>query len=182
METQPESDPNSSRPENPKPRFEEVEEDEDDDSELEEEDEEEEEDKTMTPDARVRRDRANMDSLFRRLSSERVPVHVHDIIIKGTKKTKDSVVEAEVESLFRDANSFQQLLHAAAVAKVRLHGLGIFDSVVITLDAGPPELPGTANVVIDVSEGGLLSGDFGVYTKPEVIIAGLLAFILNLFD
>ncbi|KAH6837372.1 Outer membrane OMP85 family protein [Perilla frutescens var. hirtella] len=121
----------------------------------------------MTPDARIRREESNMDSLFRRLSSERVPVRVHDIVIKGNKKTKDYVIEAEVEPLFRDAYSFQQLLRAAAVARGRLHGLGIFDSVSITLDAGPPELPGTANVVIDVTEGGLLSGDFGVYSKPE---------------
>lgn len=180
MESQPESDPNTSRPENPKPDYEEIEEDEDeDDSELEEE---EEDDKTMTPDARMQRDRADMDSLFRRLSSERVPVQVYDIVVKGNKKTKDSVIEAEVESLFRDANSFQQLLRAAAVAKLRLHRLGIFDSVSITLDAGPPELPGTANVVIDVSEGGLLSGDFGVYSKPEVLLLfGLVVFYLKSF-
>ncbi|XP_057784644.1 uncharacterized protein LOC131001990 isoform X2 [Salvia miltiorrhiza] len=163
MEAQPESDPKTNRAENPKPDYEEIEDDEDeDDTELEEDD-----DNEKTTDARMQRDRADMDSLFRRLSSERVPVRVHDIVVKGNRKTKDSVIEAEVETLFRDANSFQQLLRAAGVAKLRLHRLGIFDSVSITLDAGPPELPGTANVVIDVSEGSLLSGDFGVYSKPE---------------
>lgn len=172
MEAHPESDPQSSHPENPKPAYEEIEEDEEDeDLEPEEEEEEEEDDDpTMSPDARIRRDRANMNSLFQRLSSERVPARVHDIIIKGNKKTKDSLIEAEVEHLFRNANSFQELLRAAAIARVHLHGLGIFDSVTITLDAGPPELPGTANVVIDVSEGRLLTGDFGVFSKPEVFL------------
>lgn len=168
MEAQPKSDPQSSHPENPKPAFEEIEEDEEDeDLEPEEEEEEEDNDPTMSTDARIQRDRANMNSLFQRLTTERVPARVHDIIIKGNKKTKDSLIAAEVEPLFRGANSFQELLRAAAIARVHLHGLGIFDSVVITLDAGPPELPGTANVVIDVSEGRLLSGDFGVFSKPE---------------
>ncbi|KAG6393571.1 hypothetical protein SASPL_147815 [Salvia splendens] len=162
MEPHPGSDPKT-----PNPDYEEIEDDEadEDDSELEEDDDGD--DKSMSPDARMQRDRADMDSLFRRLSSERVPVRVHDIVVKGNKKTKDSVIEAEVEHLFRDANTFQQLLRAAGVAKLQLQRLGIFDSVSITLDAGPPELPGTANVVIDVSEGSLLSGDFGVYSKPE---------------
>lgn len=168
MEAQPESDPQSSHPENPKPAYEEIEEDED--LEPEEEEEEEDNDPTMSTDARIQRDRANMNSLFQRLTTERVPARVHDIIIEGNKKTKDSLIEAEVEPLFRGANSFQELLRAAAIARVHLHGLGIFDSVVITLDAGPPELPGTANVVIDVSEGRLLSGDFGVFSKPEVFL------------
>ncbi|GER50938.1 outer membrane OMP85 family protein [Striga asiatica] len=149
--------------------YEEIEDDEEEDTELEEEEEENEnESETMTPESRIQRDRANMNSLFRRLSKEQVPVRVHDVIIKGNTKTKDSLIEAEVESIFRDATSFQQLLRAAADASARLQSLEIFDSVNITLDAGPPELPGTANIVIEVSEvSNPLSGNVGIYTKPE---------------
>ncbi|KAL8050157.1 hypothetical protein ABFX02_06G065200 [Erythranthe guttata] len=168
MVEQPESDPKSTPPPVPIPDLEpdeEIEEDEDDEDFDEEEEEELE---TLTPEARMRMERTNMDSLFKRLSTERVPVRVHDVIIKGNTKTKDSVIEAEVEALFRDATSFQQLLRAAGVANARLRGLDIFESVNITLDAGPPELPGTANVVIEVSEvKNPLTGDFGVYSKPE---------------
>ncbi|KAK6156106.1 hypothetical protein DH2020_010354 [Rehmannia glutinosa] len=113
----------------------------------------------MTPEARIQMDRANMESLFGRLSTERVPVRVHDIIIKGNTKTKDSLIESEVEALPAAAAG-------RAVAK-RLQGLDIFDSINITLDAGPPELPGTANVVIQVSEAKMLTGNVGVYSKPE---------------
>ncbi|EPS58849.1 hypothetical protein M569_15965, partial [Genlisea aurea] len=109
-----------------------------------------------------------LESLLRRLSAEQVPVRVHDIIIKGNTKTKDFLIESMVEELFRGATSFQQLLQAAGIANMRLQGLEIFDLVNITLDAGPPELPGTANVVIDVSElKSPLSADFGMYTKPQ---------------
>ncbi|KAK6135788.1 hypothetical protein DH2020_030483 [Rehmannia glutinosa] len=168
MEGKTKADSQSSQPGSPNPDpepYEEIEEDEEDeDSELEQGEDEEE---TVTPEARMRMDRANMESLFGRLSTERVPVRVHDIIIKGNTKTKDSLIESEVEAVFRDATSFQQLLRAAAVANARLQGLDIFDSVNITLDAGPPELPGTANVVIQVSEAKMLTGNVGVYSKPE---------------
>ncbi|KAI3458513.1 hypothetical protein Pfo_015176 [Paulownia fortunei] len=168
MEAQPESDPKPNLPESPNPDPEPYEENEEDEEEEEFEQEEGEDSETMTPEARMRMERANMDSLFKRLSTERVPVRVHDVIIKGNTKTKDALIESEVEAVFRDATSFQQLLRAAGVANARLQGLDIFDSVNITLDAGPPELPGTANVVIEVSEAkNPLTGDFGIYSKPE---------------
>ncbi|GFP96856.1 sorting and assembly machinery component 50 homolog [Phtheirospermum japonicum] len=166
MEAQTGSDPKPNPTESPNPDpepYEEIEEDEED-----EEIEEDEEVETLTPEARMRKDRANMNSLFRRLSTEQVPVRVHDVIIKGNRKTKDSLIEAEVEALFRDATSFQQLLRAASVANARLQGLEIFESVNITLDAGPLELPGTANIIIEVSEpNNPLSGSIGAFSKPE---------------
>ncbi|KAL8492661.1 hypothetical protein ACS0TY_024017 [Phlomoides rotata] len=51
-----------------------------------------------------------MESLFRRLTTERVLVHVHDIIIKGNTRTKDSLIESETEEVLRGATTFQQLL------------------------------------------------------------------------
>ncbi|KAL8517626.1 hypothetical protein ACS0TY_015752 [Phlomoides rotata] len=144
--------------------YEEIREDEEDEeSELEEDDDVD----TVNPEARGRTEQANMDSLFRRLETERVAVHVHDIIIKGNTRTKDSLIESEAEEVLRGATTFQQLLRAAGVANARLRALEIFDSVNVTLDAGPPELPGTANVIIEVSEPKYpLAGNIGIFTKP----------------
>lgn len=107
-----------------------------------------------------------MESLVRRLSAEeRVVIRVNDVIIKGNTRTSSSLVAAEVEPIFREASSFRQLLLAAAAANARLQHLGLFDSVTITLDAGPP---GTANVVVEVSEANnRLTGDLGIYYQPE---------------
>ncbi|KAL8161047.1 hypothetical protein V2J09_012536 [Rumex salicifolius] len=110
--------------------------------------------------------KAKVESLFRRMSSEGVALRVHDVLIQGNTKTKEFVIEAEIGAL-RDATTLQELFQAASLINSRLRSLEIFDSVNITLDAGPPELPGTANVVIEVSElKNPLSGDIGVFTKP----------------
>ncbi|XP_075513380.1 uncharacterized protein LOC142548755 [Primulina tabacum] len=172
METQPESDPQPKQPENSKPdqeAFEEIEEEDEEGLEQDEEDEEGgEEPESISAEDRIRRDQVKMESLFIRISTERVPVRVHDVIIKGNNRTKDSLIESEVEELFRKANTVQQLLRAAGVANVRLQRLDIFESVNITLDAGPPELPGTANVIVEVAESkNPLTGDLGIFTKPE---------------
>ncbi|KAH6777769.1 Outer membrane OMP85 family protein [Perilla frutescens var. frutescens] len=113
------------------------------------------------------RDGAKMESLVRRLSSEeRVVIRVNDIIIKGNTRTSHSLVAAEVEPIFREASSLRQLLLAAAAANARLKHLGLFHSVTITLDAGPP---GTVNVVVEVSEAkNRLTGDLEIYCQPEV--------------
>ncbi|RLN29796.1 hypothetical protein C2845_PM05G34970 [Panicum miliaceum] len=86
----------------------------------------------------------------------------------GNTKTRDELIEAEVADLLRAAPTVQELLRAASVATSRLHRLDVFDAVKITLDAGPPELPGTTNVVIEVVEAANpLTGSAGVYSKPE---------------
>ncbi|KAL8137488.1 hypothetical protein V2J09_003489 [Rumex salicifolius] len=123
--------------------------------------------KRSSEELRLRSEKAKAESLFRRINSERVALRVHDVVIKGNTKTKESVIEAEIGAL-RDASSLQELFQAASVVNARLRGLQIFDSVNITLDAGPLELPDTANVVVEVSElNNPLSGDIGVFTKPE---------------
>ncbi|KAA8539551.1 hypothetical protein F0562_026243 [Nyssa sinensis] len=129
--------------------------------------EEEEEEENLTGESRMRSERAKMENLFNRISRERVPLRVHDLLIKGNIKTKDSLIEAEVEGL-KNATSMQELLQAATIANDRLHRLEIFDSVNITLDSGPPELPGTANVIVEVVETkNPLTGDIGIFSKPE---------------
>ncbi|PIN03735.1 putative cell surface protein [Handroanthus impetiginosus] len=173
MEAQPEPNQGPPRRESPKDDpeyFEEFEEEEEDDDDDDDEEEEEEESESMSPEARMRNERAKMESLVKRLSKNRVRVRVrvHDVIIKGNTKTKDSLIHSEVEAILRDATSFRQLLRAASIANGRLQRLDIFDSVNITLDAGPPELPGSANVVIEVSESkNPLTRDLGIYREPE---------------
>uniref|UniRef100_A0A452ZBZ7 Bacterial surface antigen (D15) domain-containing protein n=1 Tax=Aegilops tauschii subsp. strangulata TaxID=200361 RepID=A0A452ZBZ7_AEGTS len=112
--------------------------------------------------------REKVQSVFRRLSTDPVGIRVHDVIIRGNAKTRDELIEAEVADLLRSATTVQDLLSAAADASARLRGLDVFEAVNITLDAGPPELPGTTNVVIEVVEPAIpLSGNAGVYSKPE---------------
>lgn len=99
---------------------------------------------------------------------QELPARVHDVLIKGNTKTKDWVIEAEVEVL-KNATTIQELVEAAKIANAKLHNLQIFDSVNIRLEPGPPELAGTANVIIEVSETeSKLSGELGVYSKPSV--------------
>ncbi|KAF9608325.1 hypothetical protein IFM89_009015 [Coptis chinensis] len=110
-------------------------------------------------------ERNNFVYLMNILSKEKVNLRVHDIIIKGNKKTKDPLLESEVESL-KTATTLQELLLAAALVNSRLRNLDIFSSVNITLDSGP--LPGTANVIIEVDEKNIFSYFLGyLFSKPE---------------
>ncbi|XP_023550898.1 sorting and assembly machinery component 50 homolog B-like [Cucurbita pepo subsp. pepo] len=148
---------------------EEVEDEEEDEEDEDDEDDDEEEPPRRKPilDAsRLIAQRSKLENLVERMRKEKVRLRVHDILIKGNSKTKDSLIEAEVEAI-KNASTMQELLEAAGVANANLQRLEIFDSVKITLDSGPPELPGTANVVIEVVEtGNPLSGECGAYTKP----------------
>jgi outer membrane protein insertion porin family len=143
-----------------------------DDEEEEEDDEDEEEQepprKPLSRESQIRAHKSKMDNLFRRMQSEKVPLRVHDVLIKGNTRTKDSLIEAELEGL-KKATTLQGLLEAAGIANARLQQLEIFESVRVTLDSGPPELPGTANVIVDVVEtSSPLSGDLGAYMKTTV--------------
>ena len=123
---------------------------------------------SQPPLARLQEQRFKLETLSRRLSSELVPIRVHDVVIRGNAKTKEWVIEAELKGI-EDAATMQDLIRASEVALARLQGLGIFDSTNVRLEPGPPELPHTANVVVDVVEAAnRVSGEFGVYTKPSV--------------
>ncbi|KAJ4953012.1 hypothetical protein NE237_029844 [Protea cynaroides] len=142
-------------------------EEEDFEEDFEEEEEEEEDFEEDVSQARLLSERNKLNNLFRRLSTELVTVRVHDVLIKGNTKTKESLIEPELEAL-KKATTMQELLQAASVANARLQRLQIFDSVNITLDGGPPELPGTANVIVEVVETkNPLTGDIGIFSKPE---------------
>ncbi|RLM98680.1 hypothetical protein C2845_PM06G18870 [Panicum miliaceum] len=144
------------------PEFAEEEYEEDGEEEYEDEEEE------LDGPAAAAAERERVQSVFKRLSSDPVAIRVHDVVIKGNTKTRDELIEAEVADLLRAAPTVQELLRAASVATSRLHRLDVFDAVKITLDAGPPELPGTTNVVIELVEAANpLSGSAGVYSKPE---------------
>ncbi|KAB1217646.1 hypothetical protein CJ030_MR3G012219 [Morella rubra] len=147
-----------------------------DDDEDEEEEEGEEEDeaedseqepprKPLSRESQLREHKSKMDGLFRRMRTEKVNLRVHDVVIKGNTKTKDWIIEAELESV-KSATTLQELLEAAGIVNARLQQLEVFDSVKVTLDAGPPELPGTANVIVEVVEtNSPLSGECGAYMK-----------------
>lgn len=118
--------------------------------------------------SKLREQRFKVESLSRRLSSELVPIRVHDVVINGNTKTKDWVIEAELKDI-ENATSMQELMQASQIAIAKLQGLEIFDSCMVRLEAGPRELPNTANVIVDVVEtDNKVSGEFGVYTKPSV--------------
>ncbi|XP_010693075.2 uncharacterized protein LOC104906064 [Beta vulgaris subsp. vulgaris] len=144
----------------------ESEEDDIDEEEEDDEDEDEEESPAMA-ESNFGSVRAKMSKLANRLKSEPVNLRVHDVIIKGNIKTKDSVIEAEIMDDLKRASTLQEIFQAAAIANVKLRQLDIFDSVNFTLDSGPMELPGTANVVVEVVEAkSPLTGEIGVFTKP----------------
>lgn len=147
-----------------------------DDEDIEEDQENDEDDVVQEPNrgipqsaaSKLREQRFKVESLSRRLSSELVPIRVHDVVINGNTKTKDWVIEAELKGI-ENATSMQELMQASQIAVARLQGLEIFDSCKVRLEAGPRELPNTANVIVDVVEtDNKVSGEFGIYTKPSV--------------
>ncbi|KAK7281117.1 hypothetical protein RIF29_08826 [Crotalaria pallida] len=120
----------------------------------------------QSPLSQLREQRFKLETLSRRLSSELVPIRVHDVVINGNTKTKDWVIEAELRGI-ESATTVQELLRASEIALARLQSLGIFESSKVRLEPGPPELPNTTNVIVDVVEdANKVSGEFGVFTKP----------------
>ena len=160
--------------------FEDEDEDEEEEKEEEEDEEEEEEEEAgrgKSREVRLAEESSKLESMFRRLASEKVKLRVHDVLIRGNTKTKDSLIEAELMAV-KNATTMQELLKASGIANHRFHSFEIFDSVGITLDSGPPELPGTVNVIVDVVETkNPLTGDLGIFTKPEVLFRSLHIFI-----
>ncbi|KAJ4830443.1 hypothetical protein Tsubulata_029848 [Turnera subulata] len=141
-----------------------------DEEDIEEEEEDEPEPEPPKPRSRLaqaRMEKSKLESLVRRMKTERMPLRVHDVIIRGNTKTKEAVIEAETAPL-KDVSSFQELMDVSQQVNLGLQALDVFDAVRITLDAGPPELPDTANVVVEVVESGNpISGEIGAYTKGE---------------
>jgi outer membrane protein insertion porin family len=114
-------------------------------------------------------EREKVDTVFQRLSDTPIGIRVHDVIIQGNTKTRDALIEAEAVDLIRSAATVQDLVRAASIANARLRHLEVFDSVRITLDAGPPELPGTTNVLIEVVEAANpINASVGLLSRPEV--------------
>lgn len=138
------------------------------DVEDEEEEEEGMEERPKSREERLREEKRKLEGLARRLQVEKVPLRVHDVVIKGNNKTKDSLIESEVEAL-KEATSLQEVFQIASLVNARLREMDLFDSVEVTLDAGPPDLPGTTNVIVEVVETtSPVTGNVGMYTKPGV--------------
>lgn len=154
-------------------------EEEDDDDDDDDEEEEQDED-LLSVESRLRFERHKLGNLLRRLSTERLTLRVNDVLIKGNSKTKYSLIESEIKAL-KNASTMQELLQVANIANARLQRFEIFDSVSITLDSGPPELPGTTNVIVEVVETKIpLIGDVGIFTKPEVPTSRLSVYFVIL--
>ncbi|KAE8731753.1 Aluminum induced protein with YGL and LRDR motifs [Hibiscus syriacus] len=133
-----------------------------------EEEEEEENDDVLFEPTTPRSVKLKMDTLVRRMLNGPVPIHVHDVIIKGNTNTKGYIIGAEASEALKKSTTMQDLLRASNAVNSRLKSLGLFDSVTITLDSGPPEIPGSANVIVEVEEArNRLSGEIGAYTKAE---------------
>ncbi|KAL9316228.1 hypothetical protein ACSQ67_017229 [Phaseolus vulgaris] len=116
---------------------------------------------------KLREQRFKVETLSRRLSSELVPIRVHDVVINGNTKTKDWVIQAELRGV-ENATSMQELMQVSQIAIARLQELQTFDSCMFRLEAGPRELPNTVNVIVDVVEtGNKVSAKFNVYNKPS---------------
>ncbi|KNA20972.1 hypothetical protein SOVF_047160 [Spinacia oleracea] len=142
--------------------------DNDEEEDVDEADEEEEEfESPATEASNIGITKEKMTKFANRLSSEPIALRVHDVIIKGNIKTKDSVIEAEILNDLKRASTLQEIVQATAIANAKLRQLDIFDSVNFTIDSGPKELPGTANLVIEVTETkNPLTGEIGLFTKP----------------
>eukprot|EP00854_Cymbomonas_tetramitiformis_P011570 gene11570-13669_t len=76
---------------------------------------------------------------------------VHDIEIKGYKRTRTSIIEREFKTV-REAKTLDELKDTLLDASTKLSELDIFHSVDIFCDAGPEDLPGTTNLIVTVSE------------------------------
>lgn len=109
----------------------------------------------------------HLERMFKKFAGEPIRVRVHDVKIEGNAITKDSVIEAQLERV-QNVQTTQELLQEVARANARLESLGIFEKCTISLEVGPVELPGTANVIVKVEEAKRpYSGDLGVFSKPE---------------
>ncbi|KAK9025740.1 hypothetical protein V6N11_038597 [Hibiscus sabdariffa] len=117
-----------------------------------------------------------MDTLVRLMLTGPVPVHVHDVTIKGNTNIKGDIIGAEALEALKKATTMQDLLRVSDAVNSRLKSLGLFDSVTITLDSGPPEIPGRTNVIIEIEEAkNRLSGKIGAYTKAEAKSSSVVA-------
>ncbi|KAJ3680880.1 hypothetical protein LUZ60_015369 [Juncus effusus] len=108
-------------------------------------------------------------SVLHRLATSPVPIKVHSVQIKTGSKTNQSLVESELDlSSITKATTVQELVYAAGLANARLKRLGVFESVRITIDAGPEDVPGSSIVVVEVKESAWpVSGDFALDSNPE---------------
>ncbi|KAA3467632.1 Outer membrane OMP85 family protein isoform 1 [Gossypium australe] len=141
---------------------------EDDEDEDEDEEDEDENDDVLFEPATPRAVKLKMDTLVRRMLTGPVPIHVHNVIIKGNTKTKGYIIETQASEALKKATTMQDLLRASDAVNSRLKSLGLFDSVAITLDSGPPEIPGSVNVIIKVEEArNRVPGEIGAYTNAE---------------
>ncbi|XP_002960275.2 sorting and assembly machinery component 50 homolog B [Selaginella moellendorffii] len=128
---------------------------------------EEEEEEEAADGSNAVRKRRVLERLAHKMEKEDVNVRVHDIQIKGNKRTKDWVIESVLGKM-KEATTLQDILLEAAKASVQMERMDVFERWVINFDVGPPELPGTTNVIVEVVEPERpYSCNVGMFSRPE---------------
>ncbi|KAL6871059.1 hypothetical protein ACP4OV_014907 [Aristida adscensionis] len=115
---------------------------------------------------------ARLEAVLRRLTADEVRIRVHGVTIRGCARTRRAAVEAAVGPDLARAATVRELVRAAAAAGARLHRLGAFDAVSITLDAPQPGTPGAGAgavvVLVDVAEArGRAAAELAVFADAQ---------------
>ena len=97
------------------------------------------------------------------------PCRVRRVVVRGNNHTHDSVVRQELHGL-KDARTLGEIGNHCADAIKQLHGLGIFESAEMLMDAAPgrsaDDLPlADVHVTIREKQRGLASATTGVHTQ-----------------
>ena len=107
-------------------------------------------------------------ALCRRSMSD-TPCRVRRVVVRGNNHTHDSVVRQELHGL-KEARTLGEIGELCGDAIKQLHGLGIFESAEMLMDAAPgrsaDDLPlADVHVTIREKQRGLASATTGVHTQ-----------------
>ena len=97
------------------------------------------------------------------------PCRVRRVVVRGNNHTHDSVVRQELHGL-KEARTLGEIGNLCGDAIKQLHGLGIFESAEMLMDAAPgrsaDDLPlADVHVTIREKQRGLASATTGVHTQ-----------------
>ena len=80
-----------------------------------------------------------------------VPLRIRSLKLLGAKRTKSSVIEAELQGVYA-ADTLGDVLTELQQATAVLDSLGIFSSVNASLEKAHSSAPGEADLVVTVQE------------------------------
>ena len=113
--------------------------------------------------------RASSKTQPRSLRMTDTPCRVRRVVVRGNNHTHDSVVRQELHGL-KDARTLGEIGNLCGDAIKQLHGLGVFESAEVLMDAAPgrstDDLPlSDVYVTIREKQRGLASATTGVHTQ-----------------